>query len=46
MTLSTNEPTVIRSVWAAAIDSAVQHSTTGTVGSPLPMKWSHAQTPA
>jgi hypothetical protein len=45
-TLSTNEPTMMRSVWPAAIDSAVQHSTTGTVGSPLPMKWSHAQTPA
>ena len=46
MTLSTNEPTVILSVWAAAIDNAVQHSTTGTVASPLPMKWSQAQTPA
>ena len=45
MTLSTNGPTVTRSVAAAAIDRIVQHSTTGTVGSPRPMKWSQAQTP-
>ncbi len=45
MTFSTNGPTWIRDVAPAAIDRIVQHSTTGTVRSPRPMKWSHAQTP-
>ena len=45
MTFTTNGPTVTRSVAAAAIDRIVQPSTTGTVRSPWPMKWSHAQTP-
>ena len=30
---------------AAAIERIVQFSTTGTVRSPCPTKWSHAQTP-
>ena len=46
MTFITNEPTVTRCVAAAAIDRIVQHSTTGTVGSPRPMTWSQLQTPA
>ena len=46
MTLSTNDPTPIRDVAPAAMESAVQHSTTGTDTSPRPMKWSHAQTPS
>ena len=46
MTLSTNGPTVTRSVAPAAIARIVQPSTTGTVGSPWPMKWSQPQTPA
>ena len=44
--LSTNEPSEIRDVAPAAIASAVQPSTTGTVRSPRPMKWSQPQTPA
>ena len=46
MTLSTNDPTVTRDVAPAAIARIVQPSTTGTVGSPRPMKWSQPQTPA
>ena len=46
MTLITNEPMVTRSVLAAAIDRIVQFSTTGTVRSPRPMKWSQAHSPA
>ena len=38
ITLSTNGPTVTRSVAAAAIARIVQHSTTGTLRSPRPMK--------
>jgi len=45
-TLATNGPTVIRRVAAAAMARIVQLSTTGTVLSPWPMKWSHDQTPA
>ena len=46
MTFMTNGPTVTRDVCAAAIDRIVQDSTTGTVGSPRPMKWSHDHKPA
>jgi len=45
ITFSTNGPTVTCSVAPAAIDRIVQLSTTGTVGSPRPMKWSQHQTP-
>src|SRR5215218_2020429 len=45
-TFRTNVPTVIRWVAPAAIARIVGPSTTGTVTSPRPMKWSHAQTPA
>ena len=46
ITFATNGPTSIRAVDAAAIDRIVQDSTTGTVRSPRPMKWSQAQTPS
>ena len=46
MTLATNGPTVTVEVAAGAIDRIVQLSTTGTVVSPRPMKWSQAQSPA
>jgi len=46
ITFITKGPTVTRSVAAAAIDRIVQLSTTGTVRSPRPMKWSQHQTPA
>jgi hypothetical protein len=46
MTFATNVPTVTRRVAPAAIARIVGPSTTGTVTSPRPMKWSHAQTPA
>jgi outer membrane lipoprotein SlyB len=46
MTLSTNGATVTFDVWAAAMARIVQHSTTGTVLSPRPMKWSQHQRPA
>ncbi len=46
MTFITNGPTVARDVCAAAIDSIVHDSTTGTVCSPLPMKWSQHHRPA
>ncbi len=46
MTLSTNGATVTRLVRAAAMDSIVHASTTGTVLSPRPMKWSQHQIPA
>ena len=46
MTLITNEPMVTRCVAPAAMDRIVQFSTTGTVRSPRPVKWSHAQSPA
>ena len=45
MTFITNVPTVTRVVCAAAIDRIVHASTTGTVRSPLPMKWSQHHTP-
>jgi len=38
MTFMTKVPTVAWDVVAAAIARVVQDSTTGTVGSPLPMK--------
>ena len=46
MTLATKVPTVACEVLAAAIDRIVQLSTTGTVSSPRPTKWSQAQRPA
>ena len=46
ITLRTNGPTVTCSVSAAAIDRIVQFSTTGTVWSPWPVKWSQAQRPS
>ena len=46
ITFITNGPTVTRVVCAAAIDRIVQASTTGTVRSPRPMKWSQHHTPA
>ena len=46
MTLTTNEPMVACRVAPAAIDRIVQFSTTGTVRSPRPVKWSQAQSPA
>ena len=46
ITLSTNGATVARRVCAAAIDRIVHDSTTGTVLSPRPMKWSQHHSPA
>ena len=46
MTLATNVPSCTCCVTVAVALRMVHASTTGTVLSPRPMKWSHDQTPA